>query len=113
MDKMRQDPLQSERLEALLADYPNEWEQLAALETYLEEQLEFPFRAVCDVPAERGSYGIGEGNRVTVLGLLEPDKRWGIMVQVQNGSRRYRCPLYRLRPWKSAQAQELAVGDDT
>jgi hypothetical protein len=108
---MHQDPLQSERLEALLADCQNEWEQLATLETYLEEQLEFPFRAVCDVPPEQGSYGIGEGDRVTVLGFLEPDKRWGIMVQVQNGPRVYRCPLYRLRPWKSAESQQVAVND--
>ncbi|HXH11493.1 MAG TPA: calcium-binding protein [Alphaproteobacteria bacterium] len=108
---MPHDPLRSERLEALLADCQNEWEQLAALETYLEDQLEFPLRAVCDVPPEHGSYGIGEGDRVTILGFLEPDKRWGIMVRVRKGQRVYRCPLFRLKPWKSAGAQQIAVDD--
>lgn len=110
MDKKRQDPRQSERLEALLAECLNEWEQLAALEIYLEEHLEFPFQAVCDVPPEPGSYGIGEGDRVTVLGFLEPNKRWGIMVQVQREGRTYRCPLFRLQP-EGGDAQRMAVDD--
>jgi hypothetical protein len=111
MDRMRHNSLQSERLESLLADCQNEWEQLATLETYLEDELEFPFRAVCDVPPEQGSYGIGEGDRVTMLGFLEPDRRWGIIVRVQKGGRRYRCPLFRLTPWKSTESQQIAVSD--
>jgi hypothetical protein len=109
--RRKQDPLQLERLEALLAHCQNEWEQLAALEAYLEEQLDFPFRAVCDAPPEPGSYGIGQGDRVTVLGFLEADKRWGIMVRVQKGRRRYRCPLFRLKPAKPDAPERLAVDD--
>jgi hypothetical protein len=109
--KMRQDPLRLERLEALLSDCQNEWEQLAVLEASLEEQLEFPFRAVCDVPPEQGSYGIVEGNRVTVLGLLEADKRWGIMVRVRRGKRVFRCPLFRLLPKNLTASQKEAVSD--
>jgi hypothetical protein len=108
---MRQDPLRLERLEALLSDCQNEWEQLAVLEASLEEQLEFPFRAVCDVPPEQGSYGIVEGNRVTVLGLLEADKRWGIMVRVRRGKRVFRCPLFRLLPKNLTASQKEAVSD--
>jgi Calcium binding len=109
--KMRHDPLRLERLEALLSDCQNEWEQLAVLEASLEEQLEFPFRAVCDVPPEQGSYGIVEGNRVTVLGLLEADKRWGIMVRVRRGKRVFRCPLFRLLPKNLTASQKEAVSD--
>jgi hypothetical protein len=111
METMRQDPLQSERLEALLADCRNEWEQLAALEAYLEDHLDFPFRALCDMPPAQGSYGIAEGDRVTVLSFLEPDKSWGIMVRVQRGTRVYRCPLFRLTPWKSAESYQVVVSD--
>jgi hypothetical protein len=108
---MRVDPLQLERLEVLLSDCQNEWEQLAVLEALLEEQLEFPFRAVCDTAPEEGSYGIVEGNRVMVLGLLEADKRWGIMVRVRKGKRFFRCPLFRLSPKNLAASAKEAVND--
>ena len=100
---------QSERLEALLADCNNEWEQLATLEGYLEEHLQFPFQAVCDAPPEPGSSGIGEGDRVSVLDFLEPDRQQGIMVRVKKQQRIYRCPLFRLRPFhvNTPQAQSL------
>jgi hypothetical protein len=108
---MRKDPLQLERLEALLCDCQNEWEQLAVLEAYLEDQLEFPFRAVCDVLPEEGSYGVIEGDRVMVLGLLEADKRMGIMVRVRKGKRFFRCPLFRLSPKNLAASSKEAVND--
>jgi Calcium binding len=108
---MRKDPLQLERLEALLSDCQNEWEQLAVLETYLEELLEFPFRAVCDVLPEEGSYGVVEGDRVMVLGLLEADKRMGIMMRVRKGKRFFRCPLSRLSPKNLAASSKEAVND--
>jgi hypothetical protein len=108
---MRENPLRLERLEALLSECQNEWEQLAALEAFLEEQLEFPFRAVCDVFPEEGSYGIAEGDRVMVLGLLEADKRWGIMVRVRKGKRFFRCPLFRLSPKNLPVSAREAVND--
>jgi hypothetical protein len=108
---MRVDPLQLERLEVLLSDCQNEWEQLAVLEALLEEQLEFPFRAVCDTAPEEGSYGIVEGNRVMVFGLLEADKRWGVMVRVRKGKRFFRCPLVRLSPKNLATSAKEAVND--
>jgi hypothetical protein len=108
---MGEDALRLERLEALLGDCQNEWEQLAALESHLEEQLEFPFRALCDVPPEQGSYGIVEGDRVMVLGLLESDRCWGIMARVRKGKRFFRCPLFRLLPKNLAAAPKQAVSD--
>jgi Calcium binding len=108
---MRQDPLRLERLEALLGDCQNEWEQLTALETFLEEQLDFPFRAVSDVLPEQGSYGIAAGDRVMVLGLLEADERWGIMVRVRKGKRFFRCPLFRLLAKNLPAFQKEAVND--
>jgi Calcium binding len=108
---MRQDPLRLERLEALLSDCQNEWEQLTALEAFLEEHLNFPFRAVCDVPPEQGSYGIVAGDRVMVLGLLEADQRWGVMVRVRKGKRFFRCPLSRLLPKQLPALQKEAVND--
>jgi calcium binding protein len=108
---MRQDPLLLERLEALLGDCQNEWEQLTVMEAFLEEQLDFPFRAVCDVAPEQGSYGIGAGDRVMVFGLLEADKRWGVMVRVRKGKRFFRCPLCRLLPKNLAPLQKEAVSD--
>jgi calcium binding protein len=109
--KMRQDPLLLERLEALLGDCQNEWEQLTVLEAFLEEQLDFPFRAVCDVAPEQGSYGIAAGDRVMVFALLESDKRWGVMVRVRKGKRFFRCPLFRLLPKTLAPLQKEAVSD--
>jgi Calcium binding len=109
--KMPQDPLRLERLEALLGDCQNEWEQLTVLEAFLEEHLDFPFRAVCDVPPEQGSYGIAAGDRVMVLGLLEADKRGGIMMRVRKGKRFFRCPLYRLLPKNLTPFQKEAVND--
>jgi hypothetical protein len=111
MDRTHQDLRHIERLDVLLAECQNEWEQLATLETYLEEQLEFPFRAVCDAPSGPGSYGIDEGDRVTVLALLEADKQWGIMVRIQKGKRFYRCPLFRLQPKSLPTPQKMAVHD--
>jgi hypothetical protein len=108
---MRQDPLRLERLEILLADCQNEWEQLTALEAFLDEQLNFPFRAVCDVLPEQGSYGIVVGDRVMVIGLLEADKRWGVMVRVRKGKRYFRCPLFRLLPKNLTAFQKEAVND--
>jgi len=108
---MRQDPLLLERLEALLGDCQNEWEQLTVLEAFLEEQLDFPFRAVCDVAPEQGSYGIAAGDRVMVFGLLESDKRWGVMVRVRKGKRFFRCPLFRLLPKTLAPLPKEAVSD--
>jgi Calcium binding len=108
---MHQDPLRLDRLEALLGDCQNEWEQLTVLEAFLEEQLDFPFRAVCDVPPEQGSYGIEAGNRVMVCGLLEADKHWGVMVRVRKGKRFFRCPLFRLLPKNLIALQKEAVGD--
>jgi len=111
MDRRPEDLHHIERLDVLLAECQNEWEQLATLETYLEEQLEFPFRAVCDTPAEPGSYAIDAGDRVTVLALLDSDKHRGIMVRVQKQKRFYRCPLFRLQPKSLQIAQKLAVQD--
>ena len=108
---MRQDPLRLERLEALLGDCQNEWEQLTALEAFLEEQLVFPFWAVSDVPPEQGSYGIDTGDRVMVLGLLDADKQRGVMVRVRKGKRFYRCPLFRLLPKNLSAVQKEAVND--
>ena len=50
---MAQDYLRLERLETLLSECQNEWEQLTVLEGFLEDQLDFPFRAVCDVLPEQ------------------------------------------------------------
>jgi len=108
---MRQDPLLLERLEALLGDCQNEWEQLTVLEAFLEEQLDFPFRAVCDVAPEQGSYGIAAGDRVMVFGLLESNKRWGVMVRVRKGKRFFRCPLFRLLPKTLTPLPKEAVSD--
>jgi hypothetical protein len=109
--KMPQDPLRLERLEALLGECQNEWEQLTVLEAFLEEQLDFPFRAVCDVPPEQGSYGIVTGDRITVVGLLEADKQWGVMVRARKGKRFFRCPLFRLLPKNLTALQKEAVDD--
>jgi Calcium binding len=111
MAKMAQDPLRLERLETLLSECQNEWEQLTVLEASLEEQLDFPFRAVCDVPPEQGSYAIVAGDRVMVFGLLEADKQWGIMVRVRKGKRFFRCPLFRLLPKNLTALQKEAVND--
>ena len=108
---MRQDPLRLERLELLLGDCQNEWEQLTVLEAFLDEQLNFPFRAVCDVLPEQGSYGIVVGDRVMVLGLLEADRWWGVMVRVRKGKRFFRCPLFRLLPKNLTAFQKEAVND--
>ena len=98
-------------METLLSECQNEWEQLTVLEAFLEEQLDFPFRAVCDVPPEQGSYGIVAGDRVMVLGLLEADKQWGVMVRVRKGKRFFRCPLFRLLPKNLTTFQKEAVND--
>jgi hypothetical protein len=107
--RRHEDPAPGERLDALLADCNNEWEQLTALEAYLEDQLQFPFRAGCDAPPEPGSLGIVEGDRVTVFDLLESDRQQGIMVRVKKGERIYRCPLFRLHALKAStpEAQPL------
>lgn len=108
---MRGEPLRLERLENLLSECQNEWEQLAVLEALIDEHIEFPFRAVCDVLPEEGSYGIVEGDRITVLGLLEADKRWGIMVRVRKGKRMYQCPLFRLSPKNPPASAKEAIND--
>lgn len=108
---MQGEPLRLERLESLLADCQNEWEQLAVLEVLIEEHIEYPFRAVCDVLPEVGSYGIVEGDRVTVLGTLEADNRWGIMARVRKGKRLYRCPLFRLSPKNLPAPAKEAIND--
>jgi hypothetical protein len=109
--KMAQDPLRLERLETLLSECQNEWEQLTVLEASLDEQLDFPFRAVCDVPPEQGSYGIVAGDRVMVFGLLEADKQWGVMMRVRKGKRFFRCPLFRLLPKNLTAFQKEVVND--
>jgi hypothetical protein len=109
--KMPQDHLRLERLESLLGECQNEWEQLTVLEAFLEENLDFPFRAVCDVHPEQGSYGIVAGDRAMVLGLLEADKQWGVMVRVRKGKRFFRCPLFRLLPKNLSALQKEAVND--
>ena len=108
---MPQDPLRLERLETLLSECQNEWEQLTVLEASLEEQLDFPFRAVSDVHPEQGSYGIAVGDRVMVIGLLDADQQWGVMVRVRKGKRFFRCPLFRLLPKNLAAFQKEAVND--
>ena len=108
---MAQDPLRLERLERLLGECQNEWEQLTVLEAFLEEEVDFPFRAVCDVPPDPGSYGIVAGDRVMVFGLLEADKEWGVMVRVRKGKRFFRCPLCRLFPKNLTALQKQAVND--
>ena len=108
---MAQDYLRLERLETLLSECQNEWEQLTVLEAFLEEQLDFPFRAVCDVLPEQGSYAIAAGDRVMVVGLLEADNQWGVMVRVRKGKRFFRCPLFRLLPKNLTILQKEAVND--
>jgi hypothetical protein len=108
---MAQDYLRLERLETLLSECQNEWEQLTVLEAFLEEQLDFPFRAVCDVLPEQGSYAIVAGDRVMVVGLLEADNQWGVMVRVRKGKRFFRCPLFRLLPKNLTIPQKEAVND--
>jgi hypothetical protein len=111
MAKMAQNHLRLERLETLLSECQNEWEQLTVLEAFLEEQLDFPFRAVCDVHPEHGSYAIVAGDRVIVFGLLEADNQWGVMVRVRKGKRFFRCPLFRLLPKNLTVLQKEAVND--
>jgi hypothetical protein len=108
---MAQDHLRLERLETLLSECQNEWEQLTVLEAFLEDQLDFPFRAVCDVLPEQGSYAIVAGDRVMVVGLLEADNQWGVMVRVRKGKRFFRCPLFRLLPKNLTIPQKEAVND--
>ena len=108
---MAQDYLRLERLETLLSECQNEWEQLTVLEAFLEEHLDFPFRAVCDVLPEQGSYAIVAGDRVMVVGLLEADNQWGVMVRVRKGKRFFRCPLFRLLPKNLTILQKEAVND--
>lgn len=78
-------PERKERFEEILVDCYGQYEELSAMNVYLEDALNFPFAAHWRDPDESG-----HGELITVLGVADVDDRRGVLLQVRrsNGKER-------------------------
>ncbi len=72
-------------------DLDNELEVYEAWAAHLDAGLQFPFKAEVSETQERGSLQVGD--RVTVHRIVEVDERFGILVDIRHGQRKFIFPL--------------------
>jgi hypothetical protein len=76
---------EGERIQAVvnLAKSTREWDIMLAWEKYLKQNLQFPFEAVVDEFQEYGP--LRAGDRLTVLGIVDTDDLYGVIVACHKG----------------------------
>lgn len=84
---------QDKRIEKILTDIDedDQTEKMKAWSGYLEDNLEFPFKAEISEPQEGGF--LKTGNRLEVTGIESFDDVYGIIVSVIYKERKYSLPL--------------------
>jgi hypothetical protein len=80
-------PDRDERLDKVTADCYGQAEELAAMEVYFTDAMQFPFAASWRDPDEPS-----HTEPVTVLGVHEVDERRGVLLRVKRGDKERRLP---------------------
>lgn len=84
-------------MDEILVDTYDEYEQISAWHCYLEDNISFPFEAVCEKQMLRSPLRIGE--QVTATGLAKTDDCGeGIVVIIKWQDRVFAVPLEQLIP---------------
>lgn len=84
---------EGKRIQAVVnsARSTREWDIMLAWEKYLKQHLQFPFEAVVDEFQEYGP--LRAGDRITVLGMVDTDDLYGVIVACRKGRRYFEFPL--------------------
>jgi len=82
------DDQEGERILEVIGDAEDEEE---AWKDHLEKMLSFPFDAEVSEPQDRGP--LQSGDQVKVIGIVEADDLYGVLVNVTQGRRRFVFPL--------------------
>ncbi len=99
-------PNRDKRFEELMVDCYGQAEELAAMEVYFTDAMQFPFEAEWRDPDEPGQV-----EPVTVLGVADVDERRGVLLKVKRGKAERR--LVADQVWaKSKNSANATVLDD-
>ena len=84
---------EGERIQAVVdsARSRREWDVMQAWEKYLKQHLQFPFEAEVDEFQEYGP--LQAGDRLTVLGIVDTDEHYGVIVVCRKGRQSFEFPL--------------------
>ena len=75
-------PDQGQRLDAVTTDCYHQADELAAMQVYITDAMDFPFAATWRDPDEDG-----HAEPVTVLGLGDVENRRGVLLLVERGNK--------------------------
>ncbi len=103
---------EGKRIQKVLAamDADDDLDEFGAWEQHLERNLRFPFDAVVAEFQERGP--LQSGDKVVVTGIADAtDERYGIIVDLKVGRRKYAFPLCDLEPADKNSANYRLVKD--
>lgn len=111
MAKPKEDKAREERIDMeIVVDAYGEEERVQGWLNYLEDKLDFPFRAKCI--AKRSVSPLRVGEEVEVLGMLDDDETLhGMFVQIEWQDRKMGVPLVQLEAIDADEATEEAIAD--
>jgi hypothetical protein len=95
-------PDQQERIQEVTVDCYGQSEELAAMEVYLMDAIEYPFEATWRDPDEPD-----HAEPVTVLNFGAADERRGILLEIQRGSKKRQVLAEQL--WATDEASPNAI----
>ena len=111
MAKPKEDKAREERIDMeIVVDAYGEEERVMGWINYLEDKLDFPFRAKCI--AKRSVSPLRVGEEVEVLGMLDAEEtRHGMFVQITWQDREMGVPLVQLEAIDAGAATAEAIAD--
>jgi hypothetical protein len=99
-------PDRDERLDQVTVDCYGQAEELAAMEVYFTDAMQFPFAATWRDPDEPG-----HAEPVIVLGVHEVDERRGVLLRVKRGDKERRLPAEEVWADDEDSANAVILGD--
>ena len=99
-------PDRSQRIDEITVDCYGQAEELAAMEVYFTDAVQFPFAATWRDPDEPG-----HAEPVTVLGVAGVDERRGILLSVKRGTKERRLLAEQVWPDDKGSANAIILDD--
>jgi hypothetical protein len=95
-------PDREDRIREVTVDCYGQAEELAAMEVYFTDAMQFPFAAAWHDPDEAG-----HAEPLTVLGVADVDERRGMLLRVKRGDKERRLPAEQV--WADDEGSANAV----
>jgi len=99
-------PDRDQRIEEVIVDCYGQAEELAAMEVYFTDAMQFPFAATWRDPDEAD-----HAEPVTVLAVADVDERRGVLLRVQRGEKERRLPAELVWAADENSANAVILGD--